>query len=205
MDARYSMEMECPQPNSAPQHPANMESHQFINKTSSEYEPATLVSWNMKPSEAHRGSQYSNKMEVPEPSSATPQPATMAQVSKNDKEWASRRVEEIQSQIQGLQGERQLRIMEITRIDQQLEDVRKQDSELHRQKAEEISRVLREIETRYEREHELLKEKQNTLNASKEIELDGLRKNERQVERNEKKMKSYQTLVDLDDDSEDSH
>jgi hypothetical protein len=198
------METDCSQPNSAPRPSTTVESYQFHNKTASEYEPATPMSWNAKPSEVRRSPPYSSKSEFPEAGS-TPQPGAGGQTNENDKAWASRRVPEIQAQIQALKRDSDTRIIMITRIEQEVQDVKKQDGTLYQAKQEEIAHVLREIEKRYEREHELLRKKEETLNESKESELEGLRRNARQVERNEKKMKTYQTLVDLDGDSEDGN
>ena len=72
-------------------------------------------------------------------------------------------------------------------------------------KQSEIARVVAEMERNYERDREVLREKERRLAMSREEEMELLRRNAKQLAKCEKKMTSYQALVDLDNDSEASN
>jgi hypothetical protein len=168
-----------------------------VNKPPTEYEPVTPSSWNTKPpADGSSHSQYSNDTK---PSSTTPQPI------ENDRIWASRRVPEIQAQISVLNHDSDSRIGIISKLEQELDDVKHRANVLELTKQSEIARVVAEIERKYGRDHEVLREKERRLVGSREEEMELLRRNARQVAKCEKKMMSYQALVDLDNDSEGSN
>lgn len=168
-----------------------------MNKAPADYEPVTPSSWGAKPSASGSSqSQYSNDTK---PSSATPQPI------ENDKLWASRRVPEIQAQIQTLNRDSDSRITIISKLEQELEDIKHRANALELTKQSEIQRVVAEIERKHERDYEVLRDKERRLVGSREEEMEVVRRNARQVAKCEKKMMSYQALVDLDNDSEESN
>jgi hypothetical protein len=201
IDSKYIRETESSQLNSAPRPPTNIESRRTSSKTPNEYEPATPVSWEPKSPEGSRRSQSTNQNEFPRLNSLnTPQLVTNAPTREDDKAYASRRVTEIQAEIQTLNHDSNTRQIIFHQIEQEISDVKKEDLELREQKEEEIQRVLREIEERYKREHEALEEKRKSLQEAKVGELEGLKKNAEQVAGKEKRLERLQALLDLDDD-----
>ena len=103
-----------------------------------------------------------------------------------------------------LNRDSEVRVGIISKLEQEIEEVKGQAAAVQLHKDHEIAQALREIERRYEREHDMLRGRQNELGQRKEEELELLRRNSRQVAKCEKKMMSYQALVDLDNDSEGS-
>jgi hypothetical protein len=202
IDSKYIRETESPQLNSAPRPRTNIERRRTSSKTPNEYEPATPVSWGAKSPEGSRSSQSTNQNELPRGLNGlnTPQPVTNAPVREGDKAYASRRVTEIQAEIQTLKRDSDARLIIFHQIEHEISNVKKEDSELREQKQEEERRVLREIEERYKREHEALEEKRNSLQEAKVGELEGLKNNAEQVVGKEKRMERLQALLDLDDD-----
>jgi hypothetical protein len=201
VDSNYCREPDSSQLNSAPRPSTNIESRRTSSKTPHEYEPATPVSSNAKSTEGSRSSQSTNRNEFPRLNSLnTPQPVTNAPTHEGDKAYASRRVTEIQAEIQTLKHDSDTRVIIFHQIEQEISDVKNQDTELQEHKAEEIQRVLREIEERYKREHEALEEKRKSLQEAKVREMEGLEKNAEQVAKKEKRMEPLQALLDLDDD-----
>jgi len=124
---------------------------------------------------------------------------------ENDKTWAARRVPEIQGQISILNRDSDARIGVISKLEQELEEVKRRANALEMSKQGEIARVVAEIERKYERDNEMLRESERRLVVSREEEMEMLRRNARQVAKCEKKMSSYIALVDLDNDSEGSN
>jgi hypothetical protein len=190
-----------PHPHSAqrpppPPHILESQSFQPVNKPPplTDYEPVTPSSWNAKPSASGSAqSQYSNETK---PSSMTPQPA------ENDKDWAARRVPEIQAQISVINRDSEARMVLVSKLEQEIEVVKNEANAMQLRKDQEIAQALREIERRYEREYEMLRGRQSELGGKREEETELLRRNTRQVAKCERKMISYQALVDLDNDSE---
>jgi hypothetical protein len=201
IDSKYIRETESSQLNSAPRPPTNIESRRTSSKTPNEYEPATPVSWEAKSPEGSKSSQSTNQNEFSRLNSLnTPQPVINPPTREGDKAYASRRVTEIQAEIQTLKHDSDTRVIIFHQIEQEISDAKNQDSELQEQKEEEIQRVLREIEERYKREHEALEEKRKSLQEAKVREMEGLKKNAEQVAKKEKRMEPLQALLDLDDD-----
>jgi hypothetical protein len=92
----------------------------------------------------------------------------------------------------------------VSKLEQEIEAVKNEANAMQLRKDQEIAQTLREIERRYERDHEMLRGRQNELGGKREEEMELLRRNARQVAKCERKMISYQALVDLDNDSEGS-
>jgi len=97
------------------------------------------------------------------------------------------------------------RVVVISKLEQELDEVKRRANALEMSKQSEIARVVAEIERKYERDHDILRENERRLIGSREEELEMLRRNARQVAKCEKKMSSYMALVDLDNDSEGSN
>lgn len=134
----------------------------------------------------------------PPPSSAsslTPQPG------ETDRSYAARRLAECQTQVACLRADADAHVAVLTRLDAEIEDVQRAENALHRRKEEEIAQAVREINARYSREAERLGDRVRHLVAQKEGEVGALRRNARAVEKGEVKMRSLQTLMELDDDS----
>jgi hypothetical protein len=93
----------------------------------------------------------------------------------------------------------------ISKLEQELEDVKHRANALELAKQSEIARVVAEMERNYERDREVLREKERRLAVSREEEMELLRRDAKQLAKCEKKMMSYQALVDLDNDSEASN
>lgn len=90
----------------------------------------------------------------------------------------------------------------VSKLEQEIEVVKNEANAMQLRKDQEIAQALREIERRYEREYEMLRGRQSELGGKREEETELLRRNTRQVAKCERKMISYQALVDLDNDSE---
>ena len=124
---------------------------------------------------------------------------------KEEKAWATRKLETFQNEIQLLENENAARINTVGQIDQELRHVEITDANLNKRKEEEIVRVLREIEARYLIEHEGLKNKQDKLKEDREKEFGVFEKNLAEIRRKKSGMGGFQAIVDyysgLDDGS----
>jgi hypothetical protein len=146
-----------------------------------------------------------------EPDFKIPQPRTTPQADvtpitdETEKAWLSSKVQKLQSDIESLKREDEARLANIRSTDQQIDNLGKDSGALQLLKEEELGRVIREVEDKYWREYERLNQKQYELGHSKEMEMAALNRNLRQIMKNEKMMRSYQTLVDLDGESDDDN
>lgn len=227
-DSTYSKDAESPQPNPAPLPPSNVEGGYTISMIMNKDGPPTVIRNGEEPTHFKDFERGMSKDEIiaadllrarstsnmtttqsQELDFKTPQPRTTPQTDatpitdETEKAWLSSKVQKLQSDIEALKREDEARLANIRSIDQQLDNLAKDSGGLQRMKEEEIARVLREIEDRYRREYEGLNQKQYELGGAKESEVAALNRNLRQITKNEKKMRSYQTLVDLDGDSDD--
>jgi len=144
---------------------------------------------------------------IVEPDFKTSQPSIAsppidATADKTEKAWLSSKVQKLQFDIETLKYEDEVRLARTRSIHQQVNTLAKDSGALQRLKDEEIARVTREIEDKYGREYESLNQKQYELRNEKESEVAALNRNVRQITKNQKKMMSYQTLLDLDGDSD---
>ena len=227
-DSTYNKDAERPQPNPTTLPPSNVEGGYTISMIMNKDGPPTVIRNGEEPAYFKDFERSMSKDEIivadllrarsagnmttaqfqesdfktPQPR-ATPQADATPITDETEKAWLSSKVQKLQSDIEALKREDEARIANIRSIDQQLNNLAKDSGGLQRMKEEEIARVLGEIEDRYRREYESLNQKQFELDGAKESEVAALNRNLRQIMKNEKKMRSYQTLVDLDGDSDD--
>lgn len=145
----------------------------------------------------------------PEPSSVEPPPSGAESVPMTDaqeeKARALKKVAGFKAEIQSLKRDSDTRVVIISRIEQEAEEVKREEAKLQQQKSDEIARVLREIDERYHRDCELLRDKQNGLQKSKESELEALKRNEVQVARKQTGLELYQRVIDFHESSEEAN
>jgi hypothetical protein len=152
------------------------------------YESVTPSSWTAKPSlSGSSQSQYSDDTK--------PSPATL-QTPQNDKDWAARRVPEVQAQISIINHENDAYIIRIRKLEQQVNEVKNEVNAIQLRKEVEI----RKIEERCERDHEILRGRQHELERKREEDLELLGRNKRLIAKCQNKIQSFLALVDLDNE-----
>jgi hypothetical protein len=181
--------------------------------TSNRSETTTLAASSSKPIGEDGGSQISSRMNTQsgENGSAT-QAATIPSAQntsttteEEQKAWASRQVQNFQSEILKLNCDTITRAARIKSIEKEIEDFKKEHDKNSQDKEEEIARVLTEIEERYNKKRDILNAKLETHSQSKQSEQDGLKRNELEVSRKETGKKRFQAIIDYYETDGDGH
>lgn len=134
--------------------------------------------------------------------SANPQPITLPETpitsiaSKNAQEaWASIQVQNIQTEIQTLNGDTAKRTNIVALIDQDLGKMQEEYDKHLQNKSQDLARVIGEVKEQYNRKLEILESKVTTLKESKQNELDRLKSNAREVSRKETGLVCYKAVI----------
>lgn len=149
-------------------------------------------------SDKPRPTKRTNQAEKTAPADPTASAATRTTLTaaEDSKAWASRQVQSFRSEIETLSHNNATRSATIGLIEREIEDIKKEDSRVKQAEEEETARVLKEIQDRYAADRQALSLKLSRLVQSKQLELEGLKRNELQVTRKEKGLLHWQAIVD---------
>lgn len=179
------------------------ESRRTSPKTADEI--SDLESSSSEPVGRDGNSQDSNKIEgqLGECSSANVQPlmtppATPSTSTQSEKEWASRQIRKIKTEIQVLDGDIAEQTDRVASIEQGLGNLKEEHDKHNQDKDQEIARV----EEEFNRKIDALESRFVTLKKSKQRELDRLKRNGHKVSRKKIGLIRYEELVAYLDNEE---